>query len=254
MREALLDFESGRVLIGILGHPFKCPPAPFEGALLLHDQFVERGLSDAVEIRVAGPMAAPVPITKEVSQTILDALTERGIEYVPNRRSWRSTPERTRREFAGGETIPYDLFVGIPVHRAPEVVERCGWRSTAGCRWSRRTWRPASRMSTPSETSPLSRWRRPECLRRPPLGVVAEDIAAHLHGEELERPYEGAGNVLPRVRRRDGRNGRGELPRRARADRTARRAVTGAGRGQGGRSRRLGENAGSDPEWDPALV
>jgi sulfide:quinone oxidoreductase len=33
----LPEFDSGRVLIGILSHPFKCPPAPFEGALLLHD-------------------------------------------------------------------------------------------------------------------------------------------------------------------------------------------------------------------------
>src|SRR5438045_4809728 len=44
MREALSKVDSGRILIGILGHPFKCPPAPFEGALLLHDHFVERGL------------------------------------------------------------------------------------------------------------------------------------------------------------------------------------------------------------------
>ena len=65
MRDVLLDFDSGTILIGILGHPFKCPPAPFEGALLLHDHFVERGVRDAVEIRMVGPMAAPVPITKE---------------------------------------------------------------------------------------------------------------------------------------------------------------------------------------------
>ena len=84
LRDALPDFDGGTILIGILGHPFKCPPAPFEGALLLHDHFVERGIRADAEIRVIGPMAAPVPITKEVSQSILDALGERGIEYVPN--------------------------------------------------------------------------------------------------------------------------------------------------------------------------
>jgi sulfide:quinone oxidoreductase len=67
MRDVLSDFDSGKVLIGILGQPFKCPPAPFEGALLLHDLFVERGVRDAVEIQVIGPMSAPVPITREVS-------------------------------------------------------------------------------------------------------------------------------------------------------------------------------------------
>jgi sulfide:quinone oxidoreductase len=70
MRDALPDFESGTILIGILGHPYKCPPAPFEGALLLHDYLMQRGIREAAEIRVIGPMAAPVPITKEVSQSI----------------------------------------------------------------------------------------------------------------------------------------------------------------------------------------
>ena len=67
LRDAFPDFDSGTILIGILGHPFKCPPAPFEGALLLHDHFLARGIREAVEMRVIGPMAAPVPVTKEVS-------------------------------------------------------------------------------------------------------------------------------------------------------------------------------------------
>jgi sulfide:quinone oxidoreductase len=33
MRDVLPGFESGTILIGILGHPYKCPPAPFEGAV-----------------------------------------------------------------------------------------------------------------------------------------------------------------------------------------------------------------------------
>jgi sulfide:quinone oxidoreductase len=102
MRDVLADFDSGRILIGILGHPFKCPPAPFEGALLLHDHFVERGLRDAVEIRVAGPMSAPVPITKEVSQSFLDALGERSIEYIPNQQIVELNTEEGAARLADG--------------------------------------------------------------------------------------------------------------------------------------------------------
>jgi sulfide:quinone oxidoreductase len=40
MRDVLPDFDSGTILIGILGQPFLCPPAPFVGALLLHDHLV----------------------------------------------------------------------------------------------------------------------------------------------------------------------------------------------------------------------
>jgi sulfide:quinone oxidoreductase len=126
MRDVLPDFESGTVLIGILGQPFKCPPAPFEGALLLHDHFVERGIREDVEIQVLGPMAAPVPITKEVSQSILDALHARGIEYVPKQLVTELDPRKRQARLAGGESVSYDLFVGIPVHRVPGVVERSG--------------------------------------------------------------------------------------------------------------------------------
>ena len=71
LRSALADFASGTILLGVLGHPFKCPPAPFEGAFLVHDLFVKRGLRDAVQIRMTFPMAAPVPVTKQVSQVFL---------------------------------------------------------------------------------------------------------------------------------------------------------------------------------------
>src|SRR5205823_169835 len=126
MRDVLPDFHSGTILIAILGQPYKCPPAPFEGALLLHDHLVERGIRTDAEIRVIGPMAAPVPITKEVSQSILDALHERGIEYVPKQRVVELDMSGKEARLESGGTVPYDLFVGIPIHRVPEVVESSG--------------------------------------------------------------------------------------------------------------------------------
>jgi sulfide:quinone oxidoreductase len=122
LRQVLPGFESGTIVIGILGHPFKCPPAPFEGALLLHDLLSERGIRDATEIRVAGPMAAPVPITGEVSQAILAALGERGIEYLAQRQVVSLDAGAKQARLADGGSVSYDLFVGVPVHRVPEVV------------------------------------------------------------------------------------------------------------------------------------
>ena len=83
LRDALAEFTEGTVVIGVLGHPFKCPPAPFEGAFLLDDLFVKRGVRDAVDIRMTFPMVAPVPVTKEVSQMFFSGLDERGIQYSP---------------------------------------------------------------------------------------------------------------------------------------------------------------------------
>ena len=106
LRDALPQFESGTIVIGILGHPYKCPPAPFEGALLLHDYLVRRGIREAAEIRVIGPMAAPVPVTKELSQSFLDALGKRGIEYVPNQHIAGLDPQSKRCGSRTGQPSP----------------------------------------------------------------------------------------------------------------------------------------------------
>lgn len=193
MRRVLSEFESGRILIGILGHPFKCPPAPFEGAFLLHDHFVERGLRDAVEIRTAGPISAPVPVTKEISQSFLDALSERDIEYLPNQHIVELDTELNEARLADGGGLPYDLFVGIPVHRAPDVVVSSGLAVDG--------WVPVERTNLETRFPDVYAVGDLTALPGPKAGAlaevaaraVAEDIAARLQGGALEHPYEGAG-------------------------------------------------------------
>jgi sulfide:quinone oxidoreductase len=194
MRDVLSTFDSGKILIGILGHPFKCPPAPFEGALLLHDHFVERGVRDSVEIRIVGPIAAPVPITKELSQSILDALTERAIEFVPNQQVTKVDARNKAAGFASGGSIPYDLFVGIPVHRVPHVVADCGLAVDG--------WVPVEKTNLATRFPDVYAVGDITGLPMAKAGVfaeaaarvVADDIAARLHGDVLEQPYEGAGS------------------------------------------------------------
>jgi sulfide:quinone oxidoreductase len=193
MRDVISSFESGRILIGILGHPFKCPPAPFEGAFLLHDHFVERGLRDAVEIRTAGPISAPVPVTKEISLRFLDALAERDIEYVANQHIVELDTENNEARLAEGGSMPYDLFVGIPVHRAPDVVVSSGLAVDG--------WVPVERTNLETRYPDVYAVGDLTALPGPKAGalaeaaarVVADDIAARLRGRTLERPYEGAG-------------------------------------------------------------
>ncbi|HEY3462628.1 MAG TPA: FAD-dependent oxidoreductase, partial [Gaiellaceae bacterium] len=126
MRDALPEFTGGKILIGILGQPFKCPPAPFEGAFLLHDQLVERGIRDQTEIRIVAPMGAPVPVTPEVSQRFLDELEARGIEYSGKSLVVELDPASKEAVLESGERLPYDLFIGIPIHCVPAVVAESG--------------------------------------------------------------------------------------------------------------------------------
>ena len=196
MRDALPEFESGTILIGILGQPFKCPPAPFEGALLLHDYLVQRGIRKSAEIRVIGPMAAPVPITKEVSQSILDALGEREIEYVANQRITELDTRRKHALLASHGSVPYDLFVGIPVHRVPEVVEASGLAVDG--------WIPVERTNLATRFADVyavgdvagAPVAKAGVFAESAAAVVAGDIAARLRGDPPQRPWDGAGNCF----------------------------------------------------------
>jgi sulfide:quinone oxidoreductase len=196
LREALAEFEAGRVLIAVLGHPFKCPPAPFEGAFLVHDLLVKRGVRDAVEIRMTFPMAAPVPVTKDVSRMFLSALDERGIKYVPKELVVGLDVSQRTARLASGGNVPYDLFIGIPVHCVPEVVKRSGLAVDG--------WVPVD------QTNLATRFPGVYALGDVAAGartvakagifaeaaarVVAADIAARLRDSEPPPPYQGAGN------------------------------------------------------------
>jgi sulfide:quinone oxidoreductase len=232
LRDALPGFDSGTILIGILGHPFKCPPAPFEGALLLHDHFLERGNREAVEIRVIGPMAAPVPVTQELSQAFLDALGARRIEYVPNQLV--TSIGNGQAQLASGGSVPYDHFIEIPVHRVPEVVESSGLAADG--------WVPVNR-AEPGDTVPGR-------LRARGRGSPADGQGGRIRrgrrarsggGDRRPAPWRrtaptlrGRRPLLRRVRRRARRQGRGQLPRGTGADGRARRTVARAHRREAG--------------------
>ena len=123
VRTVLPEFEGGDAIIGVLGNFFKCPAAPFETALMLHDYLERRGRRSATTIKVISPMSTPIPISPEASAGILDALAARDIGWWPQSKVISMDPSTKVSTLADGRTTPYDLFLGIPVHRAPQVVE-----------------------------------------------------------------------------------------------------------------------------------
>ena len=119
----LPEFEGGDVIIGVLGNFFKCPAAPFETALMLHDYLEQRGRRSVSSIKVISPMSTPIPISPEASAGILEALAARDIGWWPESKVISMDPSAKLSTLADGREAPYDLFLGIPVHRAPQVVE-----------------------------------------------------------------------------------------------------------------------------------
>ena len=195
MRESLDAFEGGKVLLSVLGQPFKCPPAPFEGAFLLHEHFTQRGIRESVQMTMTFPMQRPVPVTGAVSQLFRDGLADRGIEERPEQLVTSIDPANKEARLATGETLPYDLFIGIPVHRAPDPLPASGLTVNG--------WVPVdqSNLRTPYPgvyaigdvcTGPRT-VAKAGIFAEAAARVVAEDIASTIAGGRPPAPYGGSG-------------------------------------------------------------
>lgn len=127
-REAVGAFTGGRLLIGVFGVPYKCPPAPYEMALLLRDSFKARGIQ--VNIEVFTPQAVSMPILGQVGCDIIESrLADQGITFLPER---KATAVEAGEVVFARERRPFDLLLGIPPHRAPAVVRESGLVGDSG--------------------------------------------------------------------------------------------------------------------------
>ncbi len=122
LREVIPTFSKGHAIVGVTSTPFKCPPAPSEAALLLHDHLTARGVREACEISLVMPFGTPIPPSLETSKALLKAFKERGITFVPNRLVRALDSVRRVAILDDQSEMPYDLFLGIPKHRVPDVI------------------------------------------------------------------------------------------------------------------------------------
>lgn len=191
LHDALAGFRGGRVLISVLGHPFKCPPAPFEGAFLLHEHFTREGIRDEVQLATAFPMQRPVPVSGEVAQLFRDGLASRGIEELPQHLVTGIDPVAKEARLAAGESLPYDMFVGIPIHRAPDPLAASGlavddWvpvdQSNLRTRFPRVY--AVGDVNSGARTVPKA-----GTFAEAAAQVVAADIAAEVTGSDPPAPY-----------------------------------------------------------------
>jgi sulfide:quinone oxidoreductase len=116
------SFSQGHAVIGICGAPFKCPPAPSECALMLDDELRTRGVRDACQISMVMPLGTPVPPSPETSVALEQEFAARDITLLSGRRVGALDGSRRVVVLDDGSELPYDLFLGVPKHRAAEVV------------------------------------------------------------------------------------------------------------------------------------
>jgi sulfide:quinone oxidoreductase len=68
----------------------------------------------------------PIPPSPDASEALLQAFGECGIEFVPGKRIASLDHDRKVAVCDDGSEEPFDLFLGVPKHRAPDVVQNSG--------------------------------------------------------------------------------------------------------------------------------
>jgi sulfide:quinone oxidoreductase len=193
LRDVLADFGGGRVIVAVTSTPFKCPPAPSETALLMDDYLKARGVRDRSEIALVMPMGAPIPPSPDASAALLEAFAARGIAWHPD--SVVQSLDGTRRVavLADGTELPYDLFLGVPKHRAPDVVVASGMTVDG--------WIPVDPLTLETSHPDVYAIGDVTSVGTPKAGVFAEGQATvvaqrlvdRIRGDQASTEYDGRG-------------------------------------------------------------
>jgi sulfide:quinone oxidoreductase len=126
LREKLPHFPGGKVIVGVCGKTFKCPPAPAEAAMMMHEYLLARGIRDRSAITLVVSTRDPVPPSASTSDALREAFRQRDIAFIGERRITALDGPRRAVLVDDGSALPYDLFLGIPEHVAPAVVAASG--------------------------------------------------------------------------------------------------------------------------------
>ncbi len=194
MAPLVQSFSRGRAVIGVCGAPFKCPPAPSECALLLHDQLVQRGVRRDCEIELVMPFNTPVPPSPDTSAALIEAFAQRDIAFVPGRRPIALDTAQRVATLDDGSELSYDLFLGVPVHRAPDVVIESGMTENG--------YIPVDSATLQSRYEGVYAVGDVATVGVPKAGVFAEgaarvvarELIAKVRGEDAPSAYDGRGS------------------------------------------------------------
>ncbi len=127
LRDSLRSLRRGRIVVLTAVPAYKCPAAPYEGAMLIEHFCREQGLGDAVSVEVYAAEPAPMGVAgPDVSAAVRQLLETKGIAYHPEHQVTSVDVQAKRLDFANGAHADFDLLAYVPPHRAPAVVRDAG--------------------------------------------------------------------------------------------------------------------------------
>lgn len=192
LREELRRFKGGRILVGVAGIPYKCPPAPVEFVLMVDQYLRDRGIRDKSEVRLLSPLNRAFTV-ESASKMVQPIMTRKGIDLVTFF-NVESVDEKAHTVTSlEGETFEYDLLVLVPPHRGAKVLEESGLTDPGG-------WIPTDRATLQHQRQdgiyalgdatdlPISKSGSTAHFEAP---VVASRIASLVRGTAPKEAYEG---------------------------------------------------------------
>jgi sulfide:quinone oxidoreductase len=193
LREVLPGFSGGKVIVGVCSAPFKCPPAPSEAALLMHDYLIKQGIRNECDISLVMPFGLPIPPSPDTSKALLKAFAERNISFIPKHVVKAIDPSQNMAILDDATQMPFDLFLGIPKHRVPDVVEKSGMTVNG--------WIPVDKTNLKTQYPGVYAIGDVNSVGTPKAGVFAEgaakvaaaSIIADFESGEQPSPYKGNG-------------------------------------------------------------
>jgi sulfide:quinone oxidoreductase len=190
-RDHVQSFRSGDAVVGVCGPTFKCPPAPSEAAILLDEYLRDRGSRDAATITLVMPFGVPIPPSPETSKALLERFGQTGIRFVAQHRVMSYDAGGRHVTLDDGTELPCDLFLAIPVHRAPAVVEASGLTDDG--------WIPVDKGTLATRFPGVYAVGDVTSVGTAKAGVfaegaarvVADELIAQIRGSDAPPPYDG---------------------------------------------------------------
>ncbi len=206
LKNALQNFEGGNVSIVVSSLPYKCPGAPYEGAMLIHD-FLNKKQKNNFTVNLYTPEPLPLPVAgPELGNSVKEILTKKNIGFYPQQQMTSINYNQRKVEFASGNSMRYDLLVLIPSHKVPEVITESGLTDESG-------WIPINKDTLETKYENIyaigdvtsiaipGRWNPDKPMKLPKAGVFAhaqaitlsEIIASKILGKEPKEVFCGDG-------------------------------------------------------------
>ncbi len=122
LRNALMKFKGGKIVILVPEVPHRCGMYPYEAATYLASVYRNRGIN--AEVTLITPGDKPLgPLGPDISRAWKEKLDETGVEFVPiGAKTLDEIDPEKRIVRAGGVEEKYDLLIKVPPSGLPDVL------------------------------------------------------------------------------------------------------------------------------------